>query len=167
MVYCAIQDDRGYMWFGTDNGVSQFDGREFKNFTKTDGLPDNEALDFFKDSQGRIWIFTLNGKVGFIDGDSIYNSEKLAYLKPLDSDVMISNILEYDSAIYFSGDRSIKYFKGNEATVKELEEWIAEYSYAFVIGDSLYHYFNDSAAFSRGSHCDICQFHVTIAVGVS
>jgi ligand-binding sensor domain-containing protein len=25
-VYTVIQDSKGYLWFGTDNGVSRFDG---------------------------------------------------------------------------------------------------------------------------------------------
>lgn len=32
------QDTRGYLWIGTDNGLSRYDGTEFKNFTTADGL---------------------------------------------------------------------------------------------------------------------------------
>lgn len=31
-VYCMAQDNDGYIWFGTDNGISRFDGYEFKNY---------------------------------------------------------------------------------------------------------------------------------------
>ena len=27
-----VQDDKGFIWFGTDAGVSRFDGVNFKNF---------------------------------------------------------------------------------------------------------------------------------------
>jgi ligand-binding sensor domain-containing protein len=44
------------MWFGTETGLSRFDGTHFKSFTKDDGLPDNEIIQLFADSRGRIWI---------------------------------------------------------------------------------------------------------------
>src|SRR6476469_4346663 len=63
IVYCAIQDHQGYMWFGTDAGACRFDGQHFQNFTTKDGLSDNEILNLFEDSQGRLWFLTLNGKL--------------------------------------------------------------------------------------------------------
>ncbi len=37
-VHCILQDSEGYMWFGTDNGLSRFDGYSFKNFSAQEGL---------------------------------------------------------------------------------------------------------------------------------
>ena len=31
-VYNIIKDRNGYLWFGTDNGLSRYNGYEFKNF---------------------------------------------------------------------------------------------------------------------------------------
>src|ERR1043165_8704885 len=55
-VYSMVQDKEGFLWFGTDIGLSRFDGTHFKNFTRADGLPDNEIIQLFADSKGRIWI---------------------------------------------------------------------------------------------------------------
>src|SRR4030095_10622862 len=63
VVYCALQDAEGYMWFGTDAGASRFDGHSFQNFTIKDGLTDNEILGMNLDSKGRVWFITLNGKL--------------------------------------------------------------------------------------------------------
>jgi ligand-binding sensor domain-containing protein len=43
-VYCATQDKEGFLWFATETGVSRFDGTHFKNFTREDGLPDNDVI---------------------------------------------------------------------------------------------------------------------------
>ena len=43
-VYCMLQDKQGFLWFGTETGVSRFDGTHFKNFTSVHGLPDNQVL---------------------------------------------------------------------------------------------------------------------------
>jgi len=51
-VYCITQDRDGFIWTGTETGVSRFDGTHFKNFSTADGLPDIEVLQLFGDSRG-------------------------------------------------------------------------------------------------------------------
>ena len=55
-VYCSFQDKDGYIWFGTETGLSRFDGTHFKNFTNLEGLPDNEVFAIRQDLAGRIWL---------------------------------------------------------------------------------------------------------------
>src|SRR5882724_10352850 len=55
-VYCMVQDKDGFMWFGTETGLSRFDGTHFRTYTTADGLPDNEILKLFVDSRNRVWI---------------------------------------------------------------------------------------------------------------
>ncbi len=44
-VLCITQDSRGFMWFGTSEGLSRFDGNKFENYFSNPGtensLPDN------------------------------------------------------------------------------------------------------------------------------
>ncbi|MCC6724292.1 MAG: histidine kinase, partial [Saprospiraceae bacterium] len=56
LVYCAHQDSKGFIWFGTANGLARFDGNGFKVFGIRDGLPDPEVLNLHEDSNGRLWI---------------------------------------------------------------------------------------------------------------
>jgi len=56
VVYCITQDKDGFIWTGTETGVSRFDGTHFKTFTVADGLPDIEVLEMFGDSKGRVWM---------------------------------------------------------------------------------------------------------------
>ena len=62
IVYTICQDARGYMWFGTSEGISIFDGQSFRNLTMREGLPDNAVHQIFEDriSPGTIWIITHN-----------------------------------------------------------------------------------------------------------
>ena len=79
VVYCALQDQKGYMWFGTDKGLVRFDGTMFKVFGMKDGLPDNEVVNMFEDSKGRIWLscfgqhpaYMLNGKIANASNDPL------------------------------------------------------------------------------------------------
>ncbi len=82
-VYDMVQDEKGYMLFATDNGLSKFDGTTFTTFSMTDGLPDNEILKLFKDSQDRIWLMGFNGEVGYMHRERFYNQDNTPFLKGL------------------------------------------------------------------------------------
>lgn len=63
-VYCAMQDSRGFMWFGTKAGLSRFDGQNFKNFTFTgsgDGLGSNIVNALAEAPDGVLWFGTQQG----------------------------------------------------------------------------------------------------------
>ncbi len=76
-VNSIFQDSRGYLWFGTQTGVSRFDGKTFKNFTNNDGLIANDVTSLNEDKQGNIWIGTTEG-VSKYDGTkfSSYNKKQ-------------------------------------------------------------------------------------------
>ena len=40
-IYAIEQDSLGYIWLGTNKGLSRFDGSEFINYSEEDGLQDN------------------------------------------------------------------------------------------------------------------------------
>ena len=69
------EDSAGYLWFATwDNGVSRFDGDEFQNFTKQDGLVDDCVHFVLQDNRDRLWFGTLNG-VCWYDGSDFHHLE--------------------------------------------------------------------------------------------
>lgn len=59
--HVLFEDSRGYLWIGTDGGVSMFSGKEFVNYTIADGLSNNQIRAIFEDSKGNIWFGTKNG----------------------------------------------------------------------------------------------------------
>ena len=93
-VYCAEQDNQGFMWFGTDAGVCRFDGKNFRLFTTNEGLPDNEILKMNKDSKGRIWFMSLNGILSYYYNDTIFNNENDSRLNKARADNGIITFLE-------------------------------------------------------------------------
>ncbi|MEO6168251.1 MAG: two-component regulator propeller domain-containing protein, partial [Chitinophagales bacterium] len=94
VVYCALQDKEGYMWFGTDAGVSRFDGRHFVNFTSNDGLSDNEVLKVFQDSNDRIWFLMANGTISYFLKGKIYTSLNDSSLKKVKTRRELMSFLE-------------------------------------------------------------------------
>ncbi len=72
-VYCILQDKRGFMWFGTDDGLNRFDGYSFQTFRHNShqkgSLLNDRIVSLFEDSRGRIWICTFGGTC-FYDYDT-------------------------------------------------------------------------------------------------
>jgi hypothetical protein len=83
VVYDALQDNEGFMWFATENGLSRFDGKDFTTFTTKDGLPDNEILKLFLDSKGRVWIMPFRPSICYYYKGKIYNSTSDSMLSKL------------------------------------------------------------------------------------
>jgi signal transduction histidine kinase/ligand-binding sensor domain-containing protein len=55
-IYDIIEDNKGFLWITTDNGVSRFDGKYFQNFSVKNGLPSNDVLQIVKEVDGTVWV---------------------------------------------------------------------------------------------------------------
>src|SRR3984893_17660089 len=64
-VICIRRDSHGYLWFGTAEGLSIFDGYQFTNFTVADGLPNRAVTDVLETRHGEYWIATYSGLCRF------------------------------------------------------------------------------------------------------
>ncbi|MCP4103981.1 MAG: hypothetical protein GY749_00350 [Desulfobacteraceae bacterium] len=55
--FAVFQDSYyGYLWFGTNSGISRFDGKHFKNYTKENsGLCGSVIRDITEDAHHNIW----------------------------------------------------------------------------------------------------------------
>jgi DNA-binding NtrC family response regulator/ligand-binding sensor domain-containing protein len=71
-VWSIHRDSDGFLWFGTSNGVSRYDGKRFTNFTTEDGLAGNTILAIYGDSSGILWFGTDNG-ISRHDGKGFVN----------------------------------------------------------------------------------------------
>jgi signal transduction histidine kinase len=55
------QDSRGFVWIGTDGGVSRFDGTSFRNYGVAEGLPEGAVSDILETSDGELLFATDGG----------------------------------------------------------------------------------------------------------
>ncbi len=64
-VICIIQDSKGFMWFGTRDGLNRFDGYTFKSFRHdtydNNSLGNNFVHSLYEDRDGMIWTGTDQG----------------------------------------------------------------------------------------------------------
>ena len=70
-VSAIVQDRRGFMWFGTKDGLNRYDGYQFVVFRHdpfdSTSISDSEITTLFEDSRGRIWVGTRGGGVNRFD----------------------------------------------------------------------------------------------------
>jgi len=70
-VNSTTQDETGYIWIATANGLQRFDGLRYKTFrtNKKDAsaIPHNFILQVLFDKKKNLWITTGDGKVGIFD----------------------------------------------------------------------------------------------------
>jgi ligand-binding sensor domain-containing protein/anti-sigma regulatory factor (Ser/Thr protein kinase) len=63
-VEAILQDQKGFLWFGTQNGLARYDGHIFRTYRRkyndTNSLSANWVSTLYEDRRGNIWI-ALNG----------------------------------------------------------------------------------------------------------
>ncbi|HZM89405.1 MAG TPA: two-component regulator propeller domain-containing protein [Blastocatellia bacterium] len=75
------QDHKGFLWFGTFEGLSRFDGYGFVNYDRRDGLPHDFINHITEDRQGRLWVATNGGGVAqLVEHSSEQGSAKFVSL---------------------------------------------------------------------------------------
>lgn len=64
-VKVIFQDSKGFMWFGTQDGLNRYDGYEFiiyrNNTSDSNSISDNSILSIAEDSEKTLWIGTNGG----------------------------------------------------------------------------------------------------------
>lgn len=73
-VFCIQQDQAGFMWFATQDGLCRYDGYQFKifrhHFNKPFSISDHNVWSILEDKEGFLWVGTLNGGLNKFDPTS-------------------------------------------------------------------------------------------------
>src|SRR5690242_8258274 len=67
----VLQDEQGYLWIATDDGLNRYDGSTFKIFRRIEGdttsIQCNLILDIAIDHEQNIWYASAEGRFGYYD----------------------------------------------------------------------------------------------------
>ncbi len=93
-VLSIIQDKKGFMWFGTANGLNRFDGYNFITYVHKPGeatsISDNVVTSIFEDKEGYLWLGTVKGILNKFDR----KTETFEYFYPDSSSKIKTNFTE-------------------------------------------------------------------------
>src|SRR4030042_5887565 len=65
-VTCIFQDKKGFMWFGTQDGLNRYDGYSFKIFrnnpSDSSSISENFIFSIYEDEKDNLYFETQSGK---------------------------------------------------------------------------------------------------------
>jgi ligand-binding sensor domain-containing protein len=71
IVKCILQDEKGFMYFGTEDGLNRYDGYKFtiirNDPENLNSISYNDINTIFEDHLGNIWIGTFNAGLNKYD----------------------------------------------------------------------------------------------------
>lgn len=74
VVNCITEDQQGFIWIGTINGLNRYDGYRFKHYyhsnTDTNSLVNNNVQRLYCDTKGRLWMSTDDGVSCFLPAEN-------------------------------------------------------------------------------------------------
>ena len=105
-VLAILQDSKGYMWFGTEDGLNKYDGYSFTKYQfdpfDSSSLSSNGIYTIWEDKYGSIWVGTFEGICRFDR-----STEKFTRFKPSPgakfSDPNITSINEDSDGMIWAG----------------------------------------------------------------
>ena len=109
----VIQDDQGYIWIGTANGLQRFDGSRFLTFRHNpadkNSLTDNGVWQILYDKQNNLWVLLGDGSIG------IFDTRRFIYKQATVSTLIEKNLAAARRLIEDSDGRLILTFTFREA----------------------------------------------------
>lgn len=118
-VFAISQDEQGFMWFGTRDGLNRFDGRRIKVFRNdpddSSAISDNTIYSLLSDTKGRLWIGTRHGL-------NLYDARNDSFIRDFSfgsqvETISITALYEDRSKNIWIGTRGgLKLFMGGDTT---------------------------------------------------
>ena len=68
---CILQDQEGFIWIGTGDGLLRFDGNRIVRFGLKEGLPSTNVDQLVLAGDGRIWVVTSRG-VAYVQSGALH-----------------------------------------------------------------------------------------------
>ncbi|HMH22111.1 MAG TPA: two-component regulator propeller domain-containing protein [Puia sp.] len=118
-VLCVMQDGKGFMWFGTRDGLNKYDGYQitiYRNDPKNkNSISNNFISDLIEDNKGVIWVATRGGGLNRYDREkdqfTSFRADKGDSSK-LSSDLLTSLALDAQGNLWIgTEDGGLNYFE--------------------------------------------------------
>ena len=117
-VYDIFQDSRGFLWVGTQDGLNQYNGYEFKIFRHSTknitSISNNNIEEIKEDKNGNIWIATSYGLNKWN-----YKTKQFEWFLPENTPGLVGHnfytiLYSSDNKLWFVNDETIGYYDINK-----------------------------------------------------
>ena len=122
----VLQDRKGNFWFATWEGIIQYDGKTFTNFTNKKGLRRHRVFSMLEDKNGGLWFGTIGAGIYRYDGvsftnittkDGLVNDGIACFLEDKNGNIWIgtqNGISKYDLSADQAGGKTFTNFTTEE-----------------------------------------------------
>ncbi|MBI9069958.1 MAG: helix-turn-helix domain-containing protein [Melioribacteraceae bacterium] len=115
-VKSLFQDKKGFIWIGTENGLSCFDGKEFRNFQKPKDLFKTGIVTIGQLENNNLLILNFDGDLWEFDGESFSQYK----INNFDDDIVITDFSVTESGCIIVGTLRNGIFLVNNNLVQQL-----------------------------------------------
>ncbi len=102
-VNSVVQDEEGFIWTATTDGLQRFDGTRYRIFRHNEkdphSLPSNPVMRVMIDGKKNLWVLLASGKIG------IFDTKKFRFIE--------SKVSEEDQLLFFSHKELVPDESGN------------------------------------------------------
>lgn len=152
-VQSILCDDKGFLWFGTWDGLNRYDGRQFKIFKvdpkQKNTLTNNRIIDLWQDRQNTLWVKTNDGYIHYFIDETYEFITYPYYLKSLEErNSTITCFVESNKqeVLLGSSGSGMYYLKYNPTTksyderqfLNRGESTISDNSVSFILTDNMH-----------------------------
>ncbi|MDX1443889.1 MAG: diguanylate cyclase [Gammaproteobacteria bacterium] len=126
-VYAIAQDDKGFLWIGTEDGLHRFDGNEMKLYEAIPGTSGGLTSDYIYDMEASsdhgVWLATYGGGLLRFDtetGDFRAFTHDPENPETLSSDAVLGVTLDPDGSVWALAERALNHLQPDTGKVTRI-----------------------------------------------